>query len=146
MAACEMMTRSITLLEETVYVPEAVTEGIRISVHSFFVPERSNPGASFWFFAYEVTIANEGDEPAQLLTRHWIITDALENVEEVVGEGVVGETPYLAPGESFSYTSFCPLRTDTGTMHGTYGMVRPDGRRFDAEIPRFTLSEPFTIH
>ena len=125
---------------------EAVTEGIRIEVRSAFVPERSNPNDSYYFFAYEVTITNEGDEPARLLTRHWIITDGGGNVDEVVGEGVVGETPYLAPGESFSYTSFCPLRTETGTMHGTYGMVRPDGREFDAVVAPFTLSEPYLIN
>lgn len=125
---------------------EAVTEGIRISVRSMFVPERSNPTASYWFFAYEVTIANESDEPAQLRTRHWIITDGDGTVEEVVGDGVVGETPDLQPGDSFTYTSFCPLRTDTGTMNGTYGMVRPNGRAFDAIIAPFTLSEPYTIN
>lgn len=127
-------------------MPEAVTDGIRIGVRSSYVPERSNPGGLFWFFAYEVTISNEGDRPAQLLTRHWVITDGDGNVEEVTGDGVVGETPYLNPGESFSYTSFCPIRTDSGTMHGTYGMVRPDGERFDVEIPRFALSEPYTIN
>ena len=125
---------------------EAVTEGIRISVRSKYVPERSNPSGSSWFFAYEVTMSNESDEPVQLLTRHWIITDGDGAVEEVVGEGVVGETPTLEPGESFTYTSFCPLRTESGTMHGTYGMVRPDGRTFDATIAPFTLTEPYTIN
>ncbi len=125
---------------------EAVTEGIRITVRSMYVPERSNPSASYWFFAYEVTILNESDEPAQLLNRHWIITDGDGKVEEVIGEGVVGETPELEPGEAFTYTSFCPLRTETGTMHGTYGMIRPDGREFDATIAPFTLTEPYTIN
>jgi len=127
-------------------VSEAVTEGIRITVRTSYVPERSNPGSSYWFFAYEVTIANESDEPAQLLTRHWIITDGDGSVEEVVGDGVVGETPFLEPGEAFTYTSFCPLRTESGTMCGTYGMVRPDGRKFDAVIAPFTMSEPYTIN
>ena len=127
-------------------MPEAVTRGIRISVRSSYVPERSNPSGMFWFFAYEVTISNESDAAAQLLTRHWIITDAEGNVEEVIGDGVVGETPFLNPGESFSYTSFCPLRTEAGTMHGTYGMIGADGERFDVEIPRFTLTEPYTIN
>jgi len=126
--------------------PEAVTEGIRIAVRTVFVPERSNPEGGVYFFAYQVTIANEGDEPAQLLTRHWIISDAVGNVEEIAGDGVVGETPLIDPGESYSYTSFCPLRTETGTMEGTYGMVRPDGRRFDAVIPKFTLEEPYLIN
>jgi ApaG protein len=125
---------------------EALTEDIRVSVRTAYVPDRSNPRESYYFFAYEVTIANEGEEPAQLVTRHWIITDAHGNIEEVKGDGVVGETPYLNPGERFMYTSFCPLRTETGTMHGTYGMIRPDGRRFDAVIPRFTLIEPYTIN
>src|SRR5262245_45242200 len=120
-------------------VAEAVTDGIRITVRTAFVPERSNPRDSYYVFAYEVTIANEGTAPAQLLTRHWIITDGHGKVEEVVGDGVVGETPYLEPGESYTYTSFCPLRTEMGTMHGTYGMVRTDGSAFDAVIPRFTL-------
>lgn len=125
---------------------EAVTEGIRITVRSMYVPERSNPASSYWFFAYEVTIANESDEPAQLLTRHWIITDGDGAVEEVVGDGVVGETPLLAPGEAFTYTSFCPLRTESGSMQGTYGMIRPDERKFDAIIAPFTLTEPYTIN
>jgi len=127
-------------------VVEAVTEGIRISVRSSFVPERSNPLESYYFFAYEVTIANEGAEPARLLARHWIITDAAGHVEEVAGEGVVGEMPFLEPGQQFTYTSFCPLRTDSGEMHGTYSMVRPNGETFDATIPRFTLIEPYTIN
>lgn len=125
---------------------EAVSQGIRISVRSAFIPERSNPNESYFFFAYEVTITNDGDEPAQLLTRHWIITDANGHVEEVVGDGVIGETPYLNPGDAFTYTSFCPLGTETGTMHGTYGMVRPSGAHFDATIPPFTLIEPYTIN
>jgi ApaG protein len=127
-------------------MPEAVTQGIRVSVRSQYVPERSNPNEDVFFFAYEVTIANEGDEPAQLVTRHWIITDAFGNVEEVRGEGVVGETPFLDPGDSFTYTSFCPLRTEIGTMHGTYQMVRPDGSAFDAAIPSFTLEQPHFLN
>jgi ApaG protein len=127
-------------------VSEAVTQGIRISVRSAFVPERSNPRDNYFLFTYEVTIANDGERPARLLTRHWIITDAAGEVQEVEGDGVVGETPYLEPGDSFTYTSFCPLRTETGTMEGSYGMVRPDGERFDAVIPTFTLVEPYTIN
>jgi ApaG protein len=127
-------------------VSEAVTNGIRISVRTKFVAERSNPLDSYYFFSYEVTIANEGSAPAQLLTRHWIITDANGTVDEVVGDGVVGETPFLAPGEQYTYTSFCPLRTESGTMHGTYGMVRPDGSAFDAVIAPFTLVEPYTVN
>ncbi len=129
-----------------VVVSEAVTEGIRITVRTTFVPERSNPRENYFFFAYEVTLRNEGDEPAQLLTRHWIITDARGHIEEVVGDGVVGESPFLNPGDEYSYTSFCPLRTETGTMHGTYGMVRPDGSQFNARIAPFALIEPYTIN
>lgn len=125
---------------------DAVTEGIRISVRTAFVPERSNPKDDYYFFAYEVTISNEGSEAAELRTRHWVITDGNGNVEEVIGDGVVGETPLLEPGERYSYTSFCPLRTESGTMHGTYGMVRPSGATFVAVIPQFTLTEPYTIN
>jgi ApaG protein len=146
MPAARKYQRAFHALRRAVVVTETVTGGIRISVRTAFVPERSNPRDSYYVFAYEVTIANDGPEPARLLTRHWVITDAEGNVEEVVGDGVVGETPYLEPGEHFTYTSFCPLRTETGTMHGTYGMVRPNGARFDAAIPRFTLSEPYTIN
>jgi ApaG protein len=127
-------------------MPEAVTKGIRVSVRSQYIPERSNPNENVFFFAYEVTISNDGDEPAQLVSRHWIITDADERVEEVEGEGVVGETPFLDPGETFTYTSFCPLRTEMGTMHGTYQMVRPNGETFDAVIPQFTLTQPYFIN
>lgn len=125
---------------------EAITEGIRVTVKSIFVPEQSNPAENLYFFAYNVTISNESDEPVQLLSRHWIITDGTGRVEEVQGEGVVGETPYLNPGEAFNYTSFCPLPTEFGQMHGKYGMIRPDGRQFDAVIAPFTLIEPYTIN
>jgi ApaG protein len=93
-----------------------------------------------------VRITNEGDETVQLLSRHWKITDATGHTEEVKGPGVVGEQPVLAPGESFQYTSGCPLRTSTGLMHGTYQMVDEDGAHFDVEIAAFALHEPYTIH
>ena len=125
---------------------EATTRGIRIRVRSQYVPERSDPARSQFFFAYTVEIANEGSQTAKLVSRHWIITDALGHVEEVRGPGVVGEQPVLAPGESFEYTSACPLPTPFGTMHGTYQMVTPGGDRFDAEIAPFTLSEPHAIN
>lgn len=117
----------------------AVTQGIRVMVQTQYLPDQSDPSANKYLFAYQITIANEGTQPAQLLTRHWIIKDALNHVEEVRGEGVVGETPYLEPGQSFTYTSYCPLRTEYGTMRGTYGMVRPDGETFDAVIAPFAL-------
>ncbi|RMH42394.1 MAG: Co2+/Mg2+ efflux protein ApaG [Deltaproteobacteria bacterium] len=123
-------------------VSTAVTCGIRVSVQPRYLAHRSDPAAGRYVFAYTVLIVNEGTDPAQLLTRHWIITDAAGTVEEVRGPGVVGETPRLEPGEAFQYTSGCILRTPRGTMHGTYQMVRDDGEAFDVEIPAFVLYAP----
>ena len=125
---------------------EATTNGIRIRVESSFVPERSDPDQSYWFFAYRVEIYNEGSDAAQLISRHWIITDANGHVEQVKGPGVVGEQPVLQPGEVFQYTSACPLRTPVGTMHGTYQMVTSSGESFDAQIAPFSLGEPRVIN
>ena len=125
---------------------EAVTRGIRVHVDAEYAPERSRPNQSEWFFLYTVTISNEGTEPVQLLTRHWIITDGTGRVEEVRGPGVVGQQPLLQPGESFRYTSGCPLTTAFGVMEGTYQMVSGGGEQFDARIAPFTLSEPYTVH
>lgn len=125
---------------------EAITRGIRVHVRSSFVPERSDPEENRWFFAYDVTISNDGDVAAQLLSRHWIITDAEGRAQEVRGPGVVGEQPLLEPGESFAYTSACPLETPYGTMHGTYEIVTAAGQRFDAEIAPFLLGEPKGVH
>ena len=97
-------------------------------------------------FAYTVTIANEGREPAQLRTRHWIITDGTGHIQEVKGDGVVGKQPSLSPGERFEYTSGCVLETPHGTMHGTYQMVRPSGEEFDAEIAPFLLAVPHSLN
>ena len=97
-------------------------------------------------FVYSITIANESTETIQLISRHWIITDASGQVQEVKGLGVVGRQPKLAPGESFEYTSSCPLGTPFGSMEGTYQMVTSGGRRFDAEIAAFALSGPYTLH
>src|SRR5262245_554592 len=119
---------------------DVTTRGIRVRVQSAYVAERSQPEHNEWFFVYTVQISNEGQETAQLISRHWIITDADGNVEEVKGPGVVGETPRLAPGESFEYNSACPLSTPFGTMHGTYQMVTASGERFDAQIAPFSLS------
>lgn len=124
---------------------EAVTRGIRVQVTSQYVPERSDPANREWFFIYRVRIANEGSETAQLVSRHWVITDADGDIEEVRGPGVVGEQPVLAPGQSFEYTSACPLPTAFGTMHGSYQMVTRAGERFDAEIAPFTLAEPMAV-
>jgi ApaG protein len=125
---------------------EAVTRSIRVYVESEYAAERSRPAHCEWFFLYTVTISNEGPEPVQLLTRHWIITDGTGHVEEVRGPGVVGQQPMLQPGEAFEYTSGCPLRTPFGVMHGTYQMVGASGERFDATIAPFTLSGPYTVH
>lgn len=125
---------------------EAVTRNIRVQVRAEFSAERSRPADQHWFFLYTITITNEGDETVQLLTRHWIITDSNGHVEEVRGPGVVGEQPVLPPGQSFTYTSGCPLSTPFGVMEGTYQMVSPGGEQFDAEIAAFTLSEPYTVH
>ncbi len=123
-----------------------VTRGIRVSVRSQYLPERSAPGRRQFVFAYTVTIANEGEEVAQLRTRHWIITDAEGEVQEVKGDGVVGAQPVLRPGQQFEYTSGCALRTPHGTMEGSYQMVTPTGDRFDARIAPFTLARPLTLN
>ncbi|MCH9687416.1 MAG: Co2+/Mg2+ efflux protein ApaG [Deltaproteobacteria bacterium] len=122
------------------------TRGVRVEVKSRYVPEHSNPGQSAWFFEYTVLIANDGEQPVQLISRHWIITNADGHEEEVRGPGVVGAQPLLGPGESFEYTSACPLPTAVGTMHGTYQMVDADGERFDAEIAPFSLRTPYAVN
>jgi ApaG protein len=124
----------------------SVTEGIRVTVSSAFRPDRSDAAQTRWTFTYTVRIANEGDLPAQLVSRHWIITDANGAREEVVGEGVVGHQPRLGPGEQFEYTSFCVLETPHGSMRGSYGMVRSDGIRFDALIAPFPLVVPGAVN
>lgn len=124
---------------------EAVTKGIRVRVRTQYDPSRSMPQLNQWFFLYTVQISNEGSETVQLLTRHWIITDATGQVEEVKGPGVVGEQPVLSPGQSFEYTSGCPLPTPFGSMRGTYQMVTTGGDRFDVQIAEFTLSEPTAL-
>src|SRR5262245_28270858 len=124
----------------------ALTRGILVEVKSEYIPERSDPQNQFYFFAYHVKITNQGEETAQLVSRHWIITDANGTVEEVQGPGVVGEQPILEPGESFEYTSACPLKTPSGQMEGTYQMVLQDGKAFDAEIAAFRLAPAYTLH
>jgi ApaG protein len=123
-----------------------VTEGIRVTVQPSFWPERSSPESGQFAFAYAVQIANVGDAPAQLRSRHWIITDANGQVEEVRGQGVVGETPSLAPGERFEYRSWAMLKTPFGTMRGSYTFVRPDGSTFDARIGEFALTLPNALN
>jgi ApaG protein len=124
----------------------ALTEGIRVSVRSQYVADQSVPLAQRYVFAYTVRIANEGLEPAQLRTRHWVITDGGGKTEEVRGPGVVGQTPYLRPGEHFEYTSGCVLQTSRGEMRGSYQMYRPDGRMFEAEIAPFMLALPHSLN
>lgn len=128
------------------FTSEAVTRHVRVSVTAEYSPDRSKPAETQWFFVYTITIANEGTVPVQLLTRHWIITDGSGHIEEVRGPGVVGQQPALAPGETFTYTSGCPLSTPFGLMQGTYQMITQDGEQFDATIAPFTLSEPYTVH
>jgi ApaG protein len=126
---------------------EAVTNNVRVEVESQYAAEQSQPFQGQWFFYYTIRITNESSETVQLLTRHWIITDAGGHVEEVRGPGVVGETPVLGPGESFQYTSGCRLKTSTGVMHGTYQMILTEnGDPFDVEIAPFALHGPYTVH
>lgn len=121
---------------------ETVSEGICVEVRARFLPEHSIPGGRRFAFAYTVRISNQGRDPAQLRRRHWIITDATGEIREVEGEGVVGVQPFLHPGESFEYTSGCVLETPHGSMHGSYIMLRPDGRAFEAQILPFILAIP----
>jgi len=125
---------------------DTTTQGIRIQVWSQYVAERSAPADSRYFFAYKVRISNEGQETAQLVSRKWIISDASGKTDVVDGAGVVGQQPVLDPGESFEYTSFCPLPTPFGSMHGHYRMVRPNGERFDATIAPFHLAVPSALN
>jgi len=119
---------------------------IDVQVETAYVSEHSEPDEDRFVFAYTITLVNRGSVTAQLISRHWFITDADNRTEEVEGEGVVGEQPVLKPGEGFRYTSGAVIETPVGTMHGTYQMVAEDGRMFDATIPRFILSAPRTLH
>jgi len=128
--------------------PLAETKNYEITVvpKATYVEEQSDPSRNQYVFAYTITVTNTGNVPAQLVSRHWIITDANNKVLEVKGLGVVGQQPLLKPGESFEYTSGTHLETAVGTMRGTYQMVAEDGRHFDALIPLFTLSVPRILH
>jgi ApaG protein len=129
-------------------VPMAESTRYEITVvpKATYVDDQSDPSKNQYVFAYMITISNTGNIPAQLVSRHWIITDANGKVLEVKGLGVVGQQPLLKPGESFEYTSGTHLETAVGTMHGTYQMVAEDGQHFDAPIPSFTLSVPRVLH
>ena len=121
---------------------EAETRGVRVRVQSVYVADRSSPEDEHWFFAYQVNVSNEGDETVTLVSRHWIITDANGKVQEVNGDGVVGEQPHLDPGEEFEYSSGAVLETPVGAMQGLYRMVAEGGFKFDAPIAPFTLAVP----
>jgi ApaG protein len=119
---------------------------VSVSPEAQYLADQSDEPAGRFVFSYTITLRNTGTVPAQLISRHWVITDANSQVQEVRGLGVVGEQPLLAPGESFQYTSGAAIATPVGTMRGTYQMVAEDGTRFDAPIPEFTLSIPRTLH
>lgn len=121
---------------------EKTTRSISVSVKPFYLEEQSSPDEDRFVWAYKVNIANKGAETVQLLRRHWRITDKLGRLQEVGGPGVIGETPVLKPGESFEYTSGCPLGTPSGIMAGSYEMATTGGERFDIEIPAFSLDSP----
>ncbi len=125
---------------------DTTTNGIRVSVTSTFLPDRSSPRQGQFFFTYHVTISNVGSATAQLISRHWVITNADGEEQIVDGPGVVGERPTLEPGGSFEYTSFSTLSTAMGVMHGSYTMVTPAGERFEARIAPFTLAAPNALN
>ena len=119
---------------------------IEVNVEVTYLPEQSNLVNSQYAYSYTITITNNGETGAQLRTRRWLIQDESGETEEVIGEGVIGQQPHLSPGESFKYSSGAVISTETGTMKGSYGMISDQGQRFDAVIPEFTLSEPYTLH
>lgn len=119
---------------------------IQVVVETEYLPEQSDVAENRFVFAYQITIRNTGNVPAQLISRHWIITDADGDVQEVKGLGVVGHQPLLAPGQEFTYTSGCALTTAVGTMRGSYQMTAEDGTQFEAAIPEFVLSMPRVLH
>jgi ApaG protein len=123
-------------------ISSTVTHGVRVTVRSQYLLDQSSPRDDRYVFAYSVSISNEGSEAAQLRTRHWIITDGRGTIDEVRGDGVVGEQPNLRPGQTFQYTSGCVLTTPVGTMQGSYRMWRADGTYFDANIAPFSLASP----
>jgi ApaG protein len=127
-------------------VTETASNRIRVDVATSYVEDQSNPGEARYVFSYTITIRNEGDKPARLMARHWLITDANGKVQEVVGEGVVGEQPHLQPGQGFRYSSGAILETPVGSMQGRYRMLADDGEQFDAPIAPFRLAMPGVLH
>ncbi len=132
--------------DEALWGSDTTTHGIRVQVRSAYMPEPSNPAGEQYFFSYHVRISNAGSDTAQLVSRNWIITDAEGQVEHVQGPGVIGEQPVLTPGASFEYSSFCPLTTAVGSMHGSYRMRTAGGEHFDAVIAPFTLATPNALN
>ena len=130
--------------DNSIHTSEAITHGIRIVVTAKF--SHVDAQERRWHFIYTIRIANEGTDTVQLVSRHWIITNGSNEIEEVKGLGVVGDQPTLAPGQAFEYSSRCPLATPFGSLRGTYQMMTRDGTRFDVEIAEFALTEPYTIH
>ncbi len=126
-------------------MPES-SSPIDVIVETHYLEDQSRPEQDYYVFAYTITIVNRGDEPARLLNRHWIITDANGKIQEVRGAGVVGEHPYLKPGEQFTYTSGAMIETPVGSMKGEYEFERDDGSRFEAPIAEFILSVPRVLH
>ena len=125
---------------------EVALNNIRVDVETRYIEDQSNPEQNHYVFAYTITIQNKGQQSAQLLTRHWVITDSNQKVQEVRGDGVVGEQPLLKPGEQFVYTSGTMLETAVGTMKGSYQMLADDGLQFDATVDEFVLSTPRVLH
>ena len=125
---------------------DSLQNNIKVDVETRYIEEQSNPEQNYYVFAYTITIQNQGQQTAQLLTRHWVITDSNHKVQEVRGDGVVGEQPILKPGEQFVYTSGTMLETSVGTMKGSYQMESVDGSKFDATIEEFVLSAPRILH
>ncbi len=126
--------------------PESPMHRIEVEAVAEFIPAQSNQDEDHYVFAYHITIRNTGTVAARLISRHWVITDGTGKVQEVHGQGVVGEQPLLAPGETFRYSSGCVLETAVGTMHGSYQMEAADGERFNATIPPFMLAMPRVLH
>lgn len=130
-------------------VPDAMAQSkyrIAVTTRPQYLPEQSDPEEGRYVFAYTITLHNQGSVPAQLISRHWLITDANEAVQEVKGLGVIGQQPLLQPGEQFEYTSGATLETPVGTMRGSYQMVAEDGTAFEADIPEFALAVPRALH
>ena len=119
---------------------------IEVNVEVTYLPNQSDILGSQYAYAYTINITNHCESGEQLRTRRWLIQDEAGKVEEVIGEGVVGQQPYLSPGESFEYSSGAIINTETGSMKGSYGMINDQGQRFEAVIPEFSLSEPYTLH